>query len=97
MEIGTKVVCIDDSPSKCRCCLGEPTGLIKNQVYVIEGFEIDGFGTLGLVLVGTRPKPKSHPLEGKGFNVRRFRSLDHIKELNSLKQQLLEKESFLTT
>lgn len=95
MEIGTKVVCIDDSPSKCPCCLGKDTGLVKNKVYVIQNFEIDSRKNLCLALVGIQPKCHYH-LNLSGFLATRFRSLEDIKELNSLKQQLFEKEKTLT-
>ena len=80
MKIGDKVVCVDDSPSKCHCCLGTPSGLILNNVYVVSGYSRDPGGIL---LLGF---PAPHHDIGKGFRIERFRLLDELKQQAAVKQ-----------
>jgi hypothetical protein len=91
MKIGDKVVCIDDSPSKCPCCLGKDTGLVKNQVYVIQNFEIDSRKNLSLALIGIQPKCHSFS-DLKGFLSIRFRPLEDIKEIAAAKNSTTQTE-----
>lgn len=81
MMNGTKIVCVDASPCKCPCCYGSPSGLILNNVYVVESFN----ETFGLFVIGI---PKSgHTKDGDyGYNEKRFRLLDELKQENALKQ-----------
>ena len=88
MNIGDKVVCIDDSPCKCGC--GYKMPLLKNNIYVIEAMKLANHG-LCIMLFGIRAKS---PCEGKDgenwFLFRRFRLLDELKKQNEQKQ--LERE-----
>lgn len=90
MNIGDKVVCIDDGPLCCNCNFGERSPLKRNQVYSIEGFTVDVNGILGLILLGV-PIMHKDTTHSKGYNVRRFRKLDEMKmqsELEHLKKNL---------
>lgn len=79
MKTGDKVVCVDDSPCRCRIKCGGAIGLKLNSIYVIEGFDFED-GELLLLLVGFSPLTMPIPHKGRTMSASRFRLLDHLKE-----------------
>jgi hypothetical protein len=80
MNIGDKVVCVDDGP--CVNC-GHPNLWIKKDaVYVIRNIRRVG-ETVVLDLVGVN-SPACHEDFGMGFGVRRFRRLEELKKQASV-------------
>ena len=78
MNNGDKVVCVDDSPSKCPCCMGvKDERLILNNVYVVRNAVTLPSGRVGLELLGMTPPHKT--LKGGTYDVYRFRLLDEMK------------------
>lgn len=80
MNIGDKVVCIDDSPSKCPCCKGEKLNISKNLVYVISGLALKD----GIFLIGVNQfhNDKRNSID-YGFLSTRFVSLTDLKNKSS--------------
>lgn len=78
MKVGDKVVCVDDSLSRCPCCFGLPTGLILDNVYVVEAVHRDGLSikVLGVPLIHSFLTGDDHY-----YSVERFRKLDELKQL----------------
>lgn len=83
MKPGDKVVCVDDSPCKCHCHLGEPViHIAKGIVYTVE-FDQGPGADEGIVLIGVRDN--RHRLN-YGYNHFRFRKLDELKAEARLRQ-----------
>ena len=65
--------------------------MVKDQIYVIEGFRIDWVGEVSLYLIGVNSmsmEDDAHKSYGRiAFRNTRFRLLDHLKEFNSRKQE----------
>lgn len=71
MNIGDKVVCVDDSPC-CNC--GAPSALKKNAVYVVSGVRVR-YNQMAVDIVGLRPachKPHTYI----SYRATRFRHLN---------------------
>lgn len=79
MNIGDKVVCVNDSRCRCAICIGLPVPVIKNNVYVVERISNAFSGrTTAIVLLGV---PKVHEdLPDRGIGADRFRLLDELKQ-----------------
>lgn len=75
MNVGDKVVCVDDSPC-CYC--HTPIDLLSGQVYVVSGIRIC-YVSKNLVLDILGLKPTCHGI-GQAYNAKRFRKLDELKE-----------------
>ena len=83
MTIGSKVVCIDDSP--CITC-GKPLMIRKNTVYVISRLQMRSDGEILVNVIGLNPET-CHTLDGRnGYIHTRFRLLDDLKTNNLIKQ-----------
>ena len=82
MNIGDKVVCVDDSP--CKTC-GSPLALSKNQIYVVIGIRKSNITTQILLdIIGS--KPTCHQSPNPGYLANRFRPLNEIKTANKQQQ-----------
>lgn len=76
MKIGDKVVCVDDSPSKCNCCWGMSCPLTFGSVYVVSRAGRTQTGHPYIEVVGVR---LSHHRVVFGFAASRFRLLSEMK------------------
>lgn len=77
MKIGDKIVCVDASPSHCRCCPGRvDSRLILGNVYVVAGFQTYKLGGIGVLLLGMKP---DHHVSKFGYDINRFRLLSEMK------------------
>lgn len=84
MKAGDKVVCVDDSPSRCHCCFGEDVGLRNGAIYVVSSVGISQWGRPHVSLVGLGIGPKHKTV---GFAIARFRLLDEMRAEAKLKAQ----------
>lgn len=76
MRTGDKVVCVDDSPSRCKCCTGMKCPLIKWNVYVVRATGKTETGKPFVELIGIRP---DHHQTVFGYDQSRFRLLAQMK------------------
>lgn len=76
MRNGDKVICVDDSPSRCKCCAGMKCPLIKGNVYVVSATGRTSTGHPFVEVLGVR---LNHHYAIFGYDAKRFRLLSQMK------------------